>query len=209
MRDKIYCFFGVDGAGKTTTIRELKKRLEKDGQKCEIFLMGRAGNHRIPLIKTFMKLKAKRLKKKKGIPVDKDALLVDIYRKRGLGFMVIYYLDLLLRYRDAKKIAKKRTVLMDRFFYDGLALTKRKYLPFFRKITPRVKSFFLYASPEIILKRKQEATPKNMGDYKKRVEENLVDYFDIFMVDTSEPLEIVLDKIENEIKKNKKRAKSP
>lgn len=200
MKNKnIYAFFGVDGAGKTTTISEVKKELEKQGKKVEIFLMGRAGNHRLPFIKKFMRIKARYLKKKKGLDPKKDALLVDIYRKRGLLFMLVYYVDLWLRFFEIKKLAKEKVVLTDRFFYDGLALTKEVYLPLFRKITPKVKSFFLHAPPEVILKRKKEATPKNMKDYKKRVEENFSDYFDIVFINTSEELKKVTSIIVKEI----------
>lgn len=202
MNNNIYCFFGVDGAGKTTTINEVKKRLEQQGYPCVAYLMGRAGNHKLPLIKTFMKFKAKRLKQKKGIDPKKDALLVDIYRKRGLLFMSIYYLDLWLRYGEVKRLAKKNIVLMDRFFYDGLALSKKQYVSFFKKLTPKIKSFFLYAPPEVIRKRKQEATMQNMRDYKKRVEQEFVGEFDIQMIDTSQPLKKVVSTIENEITKH-------
>lgn len=197
MNPNIYSFFGVDGAGKTTTIRELKKRLEKQGKRCTIYLMGRAGNHKLPFIRKLMKLKANYLKQKKGIPKTHDALLVDIYRKRGLGFMLVYYLDLWLRFREAKKLSQENIVLMDRFFYDGLALCKPRYISFFRRLTPQVKSFFLYAPPEVILKRKQEATAQNMVDYKKRVDKELMPFFNITSVDTSRPLAHVLEFIES------------
>jgi thymidylate kinase len=147
-----------------------------------------------------MKIKAWYLKRKKGLDPKKDAILVDIYRKRGILFMLIYYADLWLRYREIKKISKKKIVLTDRFFYDGLVLTKERYLPFFRKITPKVKSFFLYASPEVILKRKMEATAENMIDYKKRVEEKLLHHFDISMIDTSKSIKEVVKGIIKEIK---------
>ncbi len=200
MNENIYCFFGVDGAGKTTTIKGVKKRLEKKGKKVIIIRMNRAGDHKLPLIKEFMELKNWYLKKKKVKPRKgfKD-VLVDIYRERGFLFMVVYYLDLWLRFLEAKKLSKNNTILMDRFFYDGLALTKKGNVSFFRKITPKVKSFFLYAPPKIILKRKKEATSKNMVDYTKRVEENMMPYFEILKIDTSKPLKKVIEKIEADI----------
>ena len=38
MSKGIYVFFGVDGAGKTTTIEGIKKRLESKGEKCIVML---------------------------------------------------------------------------------------------------------------------------------------------------------------------------
>jgi len=116
--------------------------------------------------------------------------------------MTAYYMDLWLRYFEARKIAEHRVVLMDRFFYDGLALARQRYVPLFRDLTPKIKKcFFLYADPKIISKRKKEATPQNMIDYRKRVEKDMMGHFNIVKVDTSMPLNKVLDQIEKEMEK--------
>jgi len=86
MKREIYCFFGVDGAGKTTTIREIKKRLEKKGKKCKIMIMGRAGNHKIPVLTWIVTIRAWYFRKKLGIKDKKSPPMVDIYRKRGFFF---------------------------------------------------------------------------------------------------------------------------
>lgn len=199
MKNNIYAFFGVDGVGKTTTIEGIKKRLEARGKKVVIFRMNRAGGNKLPLIRRVMKAKAKRLREEKGIEKgDKSVKLVDIYRKRGVVFLLVYYLDLLLRYGDVKKLAKDNVVLLDRYFYDGLALTSKKWLPLFSKITPRPeKSFFLWAPPEVVLSRKKEASAENMVDYAERVEKDFSKYFDITRVDASKPLRVVLDEVES------------
>ena len=191
----IFAFFGVDGAGKTTVIEKIRKELEKEGRNIHVIRMNRAGDHKLPFIKTYVGLRAKFLSKKKNVKKYRGSVYVDIYRKRGLLFMAVYFLDLWLRFREAKKISKKKIVLMDRYFYDGIALSKGNYANFFSKLIPSVKGFFLYASPEIIHKRKKEATKQNIIDYKKSMEKYILSKFDVTKIKTEEPLRKNIHKI--------------
>ena len=59
MESGIYCFFGIDGAGKSTLIREVQERLEEEGVETEKMYMGRSKNHKIPFIRWKVKLKEK------------------------------------------------------------------------------------------------------------------------------------------------------
>jgi thymidylate kinase len=204
--NNMYCFFGVDGAGKTTTIEGIKKMFEDSGESVVIHNMNRAGNNKLFFIQWAMKLKSfifRTLKVKPKGTDGESVVLVDIYRERSLLFLIIYYIDLWLRFNEAKRLSKNNIVLMDRYFYDGLVLGHQRWFKLFCKFTPKIKSFFLYASPEVILERKQEASKDNIIDYTDKVKTKFVDKFDITMIDTSEELKEVLNKIFYEIHNKK------
>jgi thymidylate kinase len=199
-KGKIFCFFGIDGAGKTTIIREIEKRLEKEGYPFETIYMGRAGNHKLPFLKSLMRFKSKRfLKKRKLNPSKINGPLVDIYRNRSFFWTIGYYIEMWLRYIEAKKISKKKIVLMDRYFYDGLILAK-KGKKFLKYITPiPTKSFLITAPPEIILNRKQEAKKKDIINFYKEARD-FTNFFNIKIVNNSLKLEKVVEEIYETIK---------
>jgi len=201
-KNNIFCFFGIDGAGKTTVIREVEKKLKEEGYDCETIYMGRAGNHKLPFIKKIMQIRSnKMLKKRKLNPKEVQRPIVDIYRKRSMLWVLGYYVEMWLRYLEAKKIAKKKIVLMDRYFYDGLVLAK-KGVNFFKYITPKpAKSFLLYAPPELILTRKQEAKKENIIEFYETAKK-FSKFFGVKVIDNSLKLEKVVGEIYETIKKN-------
>lgn len=202
MKGGIFCFFGIDGAGKTTVIKEVEKKLVKNGFECETIYMGRAGNHKLPFIKKIIKMRSNRLLKKRELSAKKiRGPLLDIHRKRSIFWVLGYYVEMWLRYIDAKKIAKKKIVLMDRYFYDGLILAKNG-VNIFKYLTPKpTKSFLLYAPPKLILKRKQEAKKENIIDFYNE-SKKFSKFFDIKIIDNSQKLNNVVEEIYETIKKS-------
>jgi len=201
-KKKIFCFFGIDGAGKTTIIQEIEKKIREEGYDCKTIYMGRAGNHKLPFIKKIIQIRSNRmLKKRKLSSGEAQRPLVDIYRKRSMFWVFGYYVEMWLRYLEAKKIAKKKIILMDRYFYDGLVLAE-KGTNFFKYITPKpTKSFLIYAPPELIMKRKQEAKKENIIDFYEE-SKKFSKFFNIIVVDNSLKLEKVVGDIYETIKKN-------
>jgi thymidylate kinase len=200
-KKNIYCFFGIDGVGKTTITHELKKRFEKEGLPCEIVYLGRGKDNKLGFMNQAVRLNSKYWSRKKEKSVQKlsKEFHIDMYRKRSFSFLIMYYLELWARFREAKKLSKRKVVLLDRFFYDVLILTHNKYSFFFKIFTPKVKSFFLYAPYEVISKRKKEATKEGIKKYVNETEK-LMKTFDITKIDASKPIKEVLRKIESEIK---------
>ena len=197
----ICCFFGIDGAGKSTLIREVQKRLEEEGIETEKMYMGRSKNHKIPFISWKVKLKEKLVAKKEGKDPEKvKKPLVNIYRKRGWIWMSVYFLDLWLRYLEVKIKSREKIVLMDRYFFHGLLLTRGLKRKFFEKLIPKPsKSFLINAPPEIILGRKDEASEENIRDFYNEARK-LSNRFKIEEINNSKELEVVVDEITEKIK---------
>jgi len=66
-KKKIFCFFGIDGAGKTTIIQEIEKKIREEGYDCKTIYMGRAGNHKLPFIKKIIQIRSNRMLKKRKL----------------------------------------------------------------------------------------------------------------------------------------------
>ena len=162
--------------------------------------MGRSKNHKIPFIKWKVKLKEKLVAKREKISEKVKKPLVDIYRERGWIWMSVYFLDLWLRYMEAKIKSRNKIVLMDRYFFHGLMLSSGLKRDLFEKIIPKPsKSFLIYATPEIILDRKDEASEENIRDFYSKARK-LSDRFKINEIHNSKELEVVVDEITEKIK---------
>lgn len=192
-------FIGIDGAGKTTIIKQLGKKLKKDGEKYKIIYMGLGRNQHIPFLKTMMKTYAYlRYGKNRENPKNRKW---DNYRERSPFWVFVQFAEFWVRYINAKKYSKEYIIFFDRFFYDGLILGSATSSHIFRFFTPKIdRCFLISAPPEIIRKRKKEA---EIGEIKKYYEKakKLSHYLPIISIDNTKPLKEVTKNIYDEIKR--------
>lgn len=193
---KTIAFIGIDGAGKTTILKGLLKKFEEENIKCGKRYMGLGREYQLKWIEFLIRIyhNNKKNNYKKGkINIESN------YRERSFFWVLVQYIELWARF-IREKLSKKKIVLFDRYFYDGLILGNKKAFSFFRKITPKpTKCFLIYASPQIIRKRKQEAEIKDIKKFYKKINE-LKKYFDIEVVNNNKDLEKVISKIKSKIK---------
>ena len=192
-------FVGIDGSGKTSIIEGVGKRLKEDEIKFEVVYMGLGSSHYFKPLKWIMKLRAGSREKRTGGSAKK--LRKQNYRKRGFFWVLGQFSELWLRYFHARKISKKKVVLFDRYFYDGLILSGDYTCKILSRFTPKPdKSFLITAPAKTIWKRKEEADVEDIKNYynnAKRIEK----YFNIKRIDNSKVLKSVVDKIYKEILK--------
>ena len=151
---------GVDGAGKSTILNNLKDKLTHD--RYEVVIL----RHRpsiFPILSAWTKGKkqaeadaAGRLPRQGG----NNSVLLSLPR------FAYYFLDYVLGYWliRARYLSRGYVVLYDRYYYDFMADPRRSNLklpPFLARIfymlVPEPElNVFLYAAPEVILSRKQE-----------------------------------------------------
>ena len=123
MKSAIICFIGTDGAGKSTLIAELKKKLESQQHRVSIAYFGWK-----PFLPT-TKLLSLLLKKSNYRIADKMNSKSDEKNKFSLiqELMLSYYcLEYLSRYLFQLRLPlifsrKKKIILVDRYFYDMYA----------------------------------------------------------------------------------------
>ena len=167
-------FSGVDGAGKSTVIENVKHHIEKVLRKPVVVLRHRPSV--LPILSAWVKGKDQ---------AEKDA--VNSLPRQGTNnkFMSsllrfgYYYVDYVLGqfYVFFKYQAKGYVVLYDRYYFDFINDSKRSNIQLPKNIirlgynflfTPDL-NFFLYADPEVVLSRKKEldvATIKSLtSDY--------------------------------------------
>lgn len=198
-RKKIIAFFGIDGAGKTTIINELKKRLKKEGEDFEVLYMGVSREQKIPFLKNIMNLYSKIRWSGKSVRTTYN-IRRDSYRERNFLWLFVYYIELLYRYLYSKKISKRKYVLLDRYFYDGLFYAEGKNFNFFRRIIPKPDICFLLKVPaNIIMERKDEAKETEIKKFYEKAE-LISKYFPIKTLDNTKKIYKVVDEIMKEIK---------
>ncbi len=159
----VITFSGVDGAGKSTILADVKQTLEKTFRKKVIVLRHRPSL--LPILSSFQYGKkaaeeraATRLPRQGNNQSKTGSLLRFSY----------YYTDYLLGrfYLYIRYILTGHIVLFDRYYYDFIADPERSNIRLNSSLTNFLYKFvykpsvniFLYASPEVILSRKQELT---------------------------------------------------
>jgi len=197
-RKPVIAFIGIDGAGKTTLINKVAEKMEEKGHKYKIVYMGLGGEGDL-LFHHLSNFKRKILYNKKGADTKK----LDNYRERGILWVFVQYIELWLRYLNAKKYSKDYMILFDRFFYDGLILGNRLSFHIFKFFTPKPdRCFLIKAPPKVVYGRKKEAGIKEIKKYYKKAE-NLSHFFPIITINNTKKINDVADKIYLEIyKKN-------
>ncbi len=159
----IVTFSGVDGAGKSTLINEVKGNLEEKFRRPVKVLRHRPSI--VPIISSIKYGKEKaELKTVERLPRQgKNTNFAS-----SLLRFLYYYFDYFVGqfYVQLKYVMQGYIVLYDRYYYDFINDAKRSNI----ELHPRIPKFglrflliprynyFLYASPEVILKRKKELT---------------------------------------------------
>ena len=209
----IVTFSGVDGAGKSTIIENVKKELEKKHRKKVVVIRHRPSL--LPILSAWTKGKEQ---------AEQDA--ANTLPRQGQNSSFIsslvrfsyYYLDYLIGqfYVNFKYKYRGVVVLYDRYYYDFILDSKRSNITLPKSLvkfgfnfvfTPNC-NFFLFASPEVILKRKQELSAetiieltKNYSDLfnqleKRRKKEN---YFLINNIDLDVTMKEIMKSILNKL----------
>lgn len=170
-------FSGLDGAGKSTLINQLKQAIEAKGQKVTLLTM----YDHIGLYPLIRGIRAK-IERLTGVEIKKDRMSTDEnslgiqMAKRGplmTGLLkvirshtakkIVYIFDLLLFLLIRLYVEKinKHVLIMDRYFYDSLADIAQSdpwgYISFFLKLAPTPNlPIFIDVPPEVAFSRKKE-----------------------------------------------------
>ena len=161
MKQKIFTFSGADGAGKTTILNEIRRILEDDFNLKVVELRQRPSI--LPILSSIKY--GKKIAEKKTMEVlprsGKNSSKLSSYIRFFYYLSDYIFGQWIFYFSDA---SKGDIVLYDRYYFDYIADPKRANIiinktvaKFFYKfiIKPDV-NIFLYASPEVILRRKQE-----------------------------------------------------
>lgn len=164
----IVTFSGVDGAGKTTIINAVKKQLEEKYRKEIVLLRHRPGL--LPILSAIKHGSAQKAEQKASETLPRQG-----QNKSTLSSYLrfAYYLtDYLIGqvYVYFKYVLRGKVVIYDRYYFDFINDAKRSNIRlkrefikrFFRFIYKPDFNFYLYNEPEVILKRKQELTEKDI-----------------------------------------------
>lgn len=157
----VISFSGVDGVGKSTVIEKVKEHLEKKWRKRVVVLRHRPSVLPIPSAWKLGQAEAER----RSVPhpprqAGYQSLHASVAR---FGY---YYLDYLLGQVVVwlKYTSRGQVVLYDRYYFDLINEGERSNIQLPERLTralytfvskPRL-NFFLYADPDVILRRKQE-----------------------------------------------------
>jgi thymidylate kinase len=174
----VITFSGVDGAGKSTVIENLKQRIEKQLRKRVVVLRHRPSL--LPILSAWTKGKAvaeKEAASKLPRQGENKSKISSLLR---FGY---YYSDYLIGqwYIMFKYVLRGYVVLYDRYYFDFINDSRRSNIELPSFITQfgymLVKepdlNFFLYAKPELILSRKKELD-------KNTIEELTTKYLELF-----------------------------
>ncbi len=182
-RGFIMTFSGVDGAGKSTIIENIKETLEGKYRRNVIVLRHRPSI--FPILSSFKHGKEKAEQKAaQSLPRQGN----NKNKVNSLLRFSYYYLDYLLGqfYVKAKYIWRGYIVIYDRYYFDFIVDSKRSNIDLsptvstflYRFVTHPSLNLFLYAKPETILRRKNELDEESIKELTsnyKRLFENLQD----------------------------------
>lgn len=160
-KGEIITISGVDGAGKSTIIENLAHMLDKKFRRRIIILRHRPSL--LPILSVWSK------GKKKAHEAVMSRLPRTGRNNNSISSIIrfsYYYIDYLIGqwFVYIKYLLRGYTVIYDRYYFDFINDGKRSNLSIpkwltrfgYRFLLKPKYNFFLYAAPEIILKRKQE-----------------------------------------------------
>ena len=160
-RGFIMTFSGVDGAGKTTIIKNVKEKLEQKYRRNVIVLRHRPSL--FPILSAFQYGKENAEKR------TMQTLPRQGKNKSTLSSLIrftYYYFDYLIGhfYVKARYVWRGYVVIYDRYYFDFIVDGKRSNIQLsqsipkflFRFVSKPALNLFLYAKPETILNRKKE-----------------------------------------------------
>lgn len=157
----VITFSGVDGAGKSTVIEHIKERLEKKWRKRVVVIRHRPSV--LPILSVW-KYGRKEAQQRAVQTLPRQGTNQKL--SSSLLRFSYYYLDYLLGQVVVwlKYTCRGYVVLYDRYYFDFINDSRRSNILLPERLTkalyafvtkPRL-NFFLYAAPEVILRRKQE-----------------------------------------------------
>jgi thymidylate kinase len=164
---KMITFSGVDGAGKTTILTEIKKLLEKKYKKNVVVLRHRPSV--LPILSAIKHGKQKAEQKTMEVLPrtggNKSTLSSLI---RFFYYLIDYIFGQWIVF--VKHTLKGDIIIYDRYYFDFINDARRtniqlneKFIKFFYRFIFKADiNIFLYAAPEIILSRKQEMDEKSI-----------------------------------------------
>ena len=170
---------GVDGAGKSTVIDLLSRRLRKEGVPVRVEYMGKWHNQVIPLNRCYTWLRSFLRRGRFGtvasaVPKqnapESDAASATKRSssplsswKRECWYILrdlSLWIEFLLRYVVKLRI-KNRLILCDRYLYDMLLTPHSFLLPWLLRLYPRPQKLFFLAGPgDLVFSRKGQHSPE-------------------------------------------------
>ncbi len=179
MRYPCVAVVGVDGAGKSTVIDLLSRRLQKEGVPVRVEYMGKWHNQVIPLNRCYTWLRSFLRRGRFGtvnsaVP-KQNAPEGDVVSatkrsssplsswKRQCWYILrdfSLWIEFLLRYLVKLRI-KDRLILCDRYLYDMLLTPHSFLLPWLLRLYPRPQKLFFLAGPgDLVFSRKGQHSPE-------------------------------------------------
>lgn len=199
-------FSGVDGAGKSTIIENVRHEIEKKLRKKVIVLRHRPSL--LPILSAITKGKAQAEKDAASTLPRQGSNKSSISSALRFGY---YYFDYLVGqfYVYLKYVRRGYVVLYDRYYFDFINDSKRSNIElpkalikaaYFFVLEPDL-NFFLFADPVVILKRKQELDPPTITRLTNAYLELFEDlnarearYFSIENVALKDTMKIIMNK---------------
>ena len=171
--NSVITFSGVDGAGKTTILNDLKKVLTSHYHKKVVVLRHRPSL--LPILSAWTKGK-KAAEEKAANELPRQG--TNRSRISSMLRFAYYFTDFILGrfYIYLRYTLPGYTIIYDRYYFDFIVDSKRsninlgEALPkwLYRFIMKPDVNIFLYADPEVILRRKKELPPKDIADMTTR-----------------------------------------
>jgi len=172
MKKSIICFIGTDGAGKSTIISELKKRLEGEIKVKSVYFGWKPFLPTTKLLSFILKKKKYQIADKMNLKTNKTSgERFNLFQEVMLSY---YYIEYLSRYIfQLRLLSHKKIILVDRYFYDLYAhyhYAEHSYIfPFLLKLMPKPDlTFFLTADIQTAKERKPEMDLKLLQEHYQR-----------------------------------------
>lgn len=195
MQNKLIVFEGIDGVGKTTICKELKKELKKRRIRAVVYEDYEQKNQGFNILKPFIKQAA-------GLSIDTSLLF--------------YLSSAVYKSEIIKKLLRKQWVICDRYIYSTIAYHKimgcsKSILPNLNKF-PIIKPnfcFLIMVNDKIRLSRvkeravitKSDRMPNKKGTYANKMETELKKFSLIRIINNSQldkTVHLIIKKIFNE-----------
>ena len=193
------CFLGVDGSGKTTTINNLYKYLNKNSisifkEELGVYhnktFFGKSIGKMYSLINNKNKTNKKNLLKNLNYGYQKKHKLKNFFRILELYFK--YFKSIRKMKKNGSKI-----IIFDRYFYDILFQSKLDFLTkILLKFCPKPDYlFYLQGDPQKIFKRKGERNSEILDSQMKKFEKEIKQFSKYMKINTTNKEIKVLDEV--------------